>query len=124
MFDSMKKVPLLLVALLTACSQGEAPEHIRSYSGDFRYYRGIAEFFDCKERRRYYLHENDTYGELLEKFAALGLDEKEDAYLRVKGYWLEEEQMDGVDPLELLAVTEVVEFDASRSCQRRRREGL
>ena len=119
----MKKVFLLSIILLTACSQEPPPENIQRYSGDFRYYRGIAEFFDCKERRRYYLHENALYGELLEKFAALGLDEKEDAYVRVKGYWLEEEQMDGVDPFELQAVTEIVEFDASRSCQRRHRVG-
>jgi len=123
MSDLRIAVVPLLVTLLAACSQGQPPENIQRFSGDFRYYRGIAEFFDCKELHKYYLHENDMYDELLEKFAALGLDKKEDAYLRVKGYWLEEEQMDGVDPLELLAVTEIIEFDASRSCQRRRWQG-
>lgn len=124
MFDVMKIVSLSLVVVLSACSQGPPPENIQRISGDFRYYRGIAEFFDCKQRHRFYLVENDMYGELLEKFAALKLDPKEDAYVRVKGYWVEEEQMEGVDPLELLAVTEIVEFDASRSCKRTYREGL
>ena len=124
MFDMMKKVSLLLVMLLSACSQGQPPENIQRFSGDFRFYRGIAEFFDCKDLSLHYLHENEMYAELLEKFSALKLDPKEDAYLRAKGYWVEEEQMDGVDPLELLAVTEIVEFDASRSCKRTYKAGL
>ena len=120
----MKIYTLLLAILLTGCTMQHRTTENHRYTGDFRYYAGIAEFFDCKQKKRFYLSSQGLHDEVISSFQALKLTEKEDAFLKVEGYYTEEEQMDGVDPLELLVVTRIDQLDPSRSCDRRRREGL
>ena len=120
----MMKLILFLIALqLTACTPSYDYE-ISRYKGNFRYFSHIAEFYDCKSMQKHYLGSEGVLDELIEEYKKLNLKEKDDVYIRVEGYYREEEQMDGVDPIEVFVPTKIVELDTSRSCKRPYRVGL
>ncbi|MCK5696927.1 MAG: hypothetical protein KAI02_02120 [Gammaproteobacteria bacterium] len=108
--------------LLISCSSSQPPS--QRYNGNFRYFSGIAEFFDCKTQEKHYVTEEGIYDELIASYKDLNLKPKDDVYIRAEGFYQEEEQMEGVDPLEVFVVTKIIEFDTTRSCKRPYRQGL
>lgn len=92
--------------------------------GDYRYYAGISEFFDCKTKVKYYLAKDGITEELEEKFLALKLKEKDDdVYLKVEGYLIEESAEESLVPAMVFVPTDFISFDTSRGCEIGRRKG-
>jgi len=116
---------ILNTLLLSSCItiSIKDPNHQR-YNGDFRYYAGIAEFFDCKTQKKHYLGDEGITNDLIKAFKNLNLRDKEDVYIRVEGFYKEEQQMDGVDPLDIFIPTKIIQLDTTRSCKRPYRRGL
>ena len=118
---------ILLLAILsvffTSCDMQHSGYTSKEYTGDYRVYAGIAEFFDCYDRVKYYVAESGVYSELAEKYAALGMPEKEDAYIKVEGYLKKESQMEGIDPITVFVPTKFISFDPTRGCEMGRQVG-
>ena len=108
--------------MLISCSPPDQPS--QRYKGNFRSYAGIAEFFDCNTHKKHYVAKDGIYNELIEGYNDLNLKARDDVYIRAEGFYREEEQIEGVDPLEVFVVTKITEFDTSRSCKRPYRGGL
>ncbi|MEE9351207.1 MAG: hypothetical protein V3U78_03010 [Thiotrichaceae bacterium] len=112
-----------VVLLLGSCSEHKGQD-ITKFTGEYRYYHGIAEFFVCKERVKYYVSEVGIGKELEEAYLEQGVAEDDDVYMKVKGYFMEEEQqMDGIDPAVLFVPVELLKVDKERGCERIIREG-
>ncbi len=110
--------------LIGACNNQHQGRIIENFQGDYRYASGIGEFFDCKSRVRYYVHDSSANRVLIREFQKLGLRRGEDAYVRVKGYLMEAPQMDGVDPVEEFVPVEFIGIDPARGCKQEARQGL
>lgn len=119
----MKFILLILALQLTACSPSYDYD-ISKYRGNFRYYAEIAEFFDCKTQQKHYLGSEGVLDELIEAYQKLNLKEKDDVYIQVEGFYREEEQMEGIDPVDVFVPTKIIELDTTRSCKRPYRRGL
>ena len=115
---------LLASLFLLSCMSNEVKQQSQRYKGNFRFYSHIAEFFDCKTQEKHYVAESGIYEELIKRYQALGLREKDDVYVSIEGYYQEEEQMDGVDPIDVFIPTKIIKFDTTRSCKRPYRSGL
>jgi hypothetical protein len=113
----------ILVLLPAACSNEHSGKEIESFSGDYRIYAGIAEFFDCKQEVKYYVSKKGAYEELAEQYAALAVAQKEDVYIKVEGYLEEEEMMEGIDPMTVFVAARFISADPTRGCERGRRVG-
>lgn len=118
----MKKLALLVSPLVLMACEPEIPS--QSYTGDFRYYKEIAEFFDCKSQTKHYLGTDGVYDELIAEYQALNMTDGHDVYVRVEGYYLEEDQMDGVEPIELFVPTRIIKIDPDRGCKVDQKMGL
>jgi uncharacterized lipoprotein YehR (DUF1307 family) len=116
-------IVLLLTFSLTGCDREHAGATITEFTGDYRYYAEIAEFFDCDSAKKYYVSDSKEHQKVIAEYLNLGLKEKEDAYLKVKGYFKETPQMEGVDPETEFVPTELISVDASRGCTKGRRVG-
>ena len=118
---------ILLLAVLsvffTSCDMQHSGYTSKEYTGDYRDYAGIAEFFDCEEQVKYYVAESGVHSELAEKYAALEVPEKEDVYIKVEGYLKKEAQMEGIDPITVFVPTKFISFDPTRGCEMSRRVG-
>lgn len=124
MFRIKSTLLIVLSALFfTSCDMQHSGADIKAYSGDYRVYAGIGEFFDCNEQVKYFVAESGVYSELAEEYSALGLPEKEDVYTKVEGYLKQETQMEGIDPITVFVPTKVVSFDQTRGCQKGRQQG-
>jgi len=120
---------ILLLALVSiffvSCDSQHSGYISTEYTGDYRVYAGIAEFFDCEEEVKYYVADLGVYSELAEKYAALGLPDKEDAYLKVEGYLKKEaQQIDGVEPIKVFVPTKFIGFDETRGCRKGKQVGV
>lgn len=109
----------MLALALVSCSEYEST----AFAGDYRYYSGIGEFFDCKTGVKYYLGKQGISEDLKERYLALKLNEKDDAYLKVEGYLMEESAEDTLIPSTIFIATDFISFDASRGCEVGRRVG-
>ena len=107
----------------SACDMQHSGYTSKEYSGDYRAYAGIAEFFDCNEQVKYFVAESGVHSELVEKYAALGVPEKEDIYIKVEGYLKKEPQMEGIDPITVFVATKFISFDQTRGCEMGRQQG-
>ena len=110
-----------LTLLLAACEHSGYDVH--EYSGDYRYYSGIAEFFDCDSAVKYYVADAGIYSELQELYTELELKQNDDVYLQVKGYTKEEKQMDGIDPALVFVPVKLLSYGIDRGCSRAHRQG-
>ncbi|MEA3302845.1 MAG: hypothetical protein U9Q75_06185 [Pseudomonadota bacterium] len=122
---SLKAILLLAILplFLASCDMQHSGYTSKEYSGDYRVYAGIAEFFDCDEQMKYYVSETGVHAELAEKYAALGMPEKDDVYIKVEGYLKKESQMDGIDPITVFVPTKFISFDKTRGCEMGRQQG-
>ena len=120
----IKSILLLFLPLLfTSCDSQHSGHTSREFSGDYRVYAEIAEFFDCETQLTYFVAESGVHGELAEKYAALGVPEKDDVYIKVEGYLKKETQMEGIDPITVFVPTKFISFDQTRGCEMVRQEG-
>ena len=108
--------------MLASCGEHRG-ENISEFTGDYRFYAGIAEFFDCKEKVKYYVADSGIYAELQSFYIQLNLKEKEDVYIKVNGYLKEEKKMEGIDPANVFVAVKLLEHDAERGCNRDDRKG-
>ena len=114
---------MLLPLMLTSCGEHSGRD-IKLFTGEYRYYAGIAEFFDCKDRVKYFVSKKiGINSELKEDFLSLGLRSSDDAYIRVKGYIKAEDQLQGMDPVSVFVPVELVKFDKNRGCKRSAKQG-
>lgn len=120
-----KRISSILFAALMLVSCGEHGDYdIVRFTGEYRYYAGIAEFFDCKSRVKYYVDKSGIDKELEQAYIKLGLDEKDDVYMKIKGYLKEEEeQMEGIVPAVVFVPVEILGLDKDRGCERGIRQG-
>jgi len=116
-------LPAMLSLFFASCDMQHSGRSIIEYSGDYRVYAGIAEFFDCDQQVKYFVAKSGVHSELAEKYAALGVPEKEDVYIKVEGYLNKEAQMEGVDPITVFEPTKFISFDQTRGCEMGRQEG-
>ena len=124
----MKKIILLaatslLISMLVSCGE-HSGYTITDFTGDYRFKSGIGEFFNCADRKRYFVAKSGAYKELRDKFKALLLKNSDDAYIRVKGYLKQETMMDGIDPETVFVAVEFISFDKNRGCERQSKQGL
>ena len=118
---------VLLGSLFVAMALGACGEHsgytVTEFTGDYRYSSGIAEFFNCQDKTKYYVAKAGISKELIEQYQSLSLKDNHDAYLKVTGYLKEEKQMDGVAPITVFVPVEFIAFDKSRGCEPGIRKG-
>lgn len=93
------------------------------FTGDFRVYAGISEFYDCQSGKKYYLGDKGIKIDLEKKFKALQLAEKDDAYLEVEGYLMRESAKNTLIPSTIFVATKFISFDANRGCSVEARQG-
>ncbi len=110
-----------MVLLLTSCEH--SGYDVIEFTGDYRYYAGIAEFYDCDDQVKYYVADSGISTELQNLNSKLNLKEKEDIYLKVKGYLKEEKQIEGVDPIIVFVPVKLLSHDRNRGCNRAIRRG-
>lgn len=123
----MKKILLGALFAVSTIFLSSCNEHgdydITRFTGEYRYYRGIAEFFDCKSRVKYYVAESGIDSDLENAYLKLGLDEKDDVYIQLKGYLKEEEMMEGINPSTVFVPVKILKIDKTRGCERGIRQG-
>jgi len=114
----MKKLLFMVLAasLLSSCEH--SGEEVVKFTGEYRYYSGIAEFFDCKSRVKYYVAKAGIDTDLQETYLALGMEEKDDVYIQINGYLKEEALMEGIDPATVFVPVKLLKVDKSRGCER------
>jgi len=118
-----QRVILYLVCFLLVSCGEHSGKTIINFTGDYRYVNGIAEFFDCKSHVRYYLSKKGIPKTLEKEFQKLEVVDEHDAYVQVKGYLQEEQEMEGIDPALVFVPVELIGFDKSRGCDRGIRKG-
>jgi hypothetical protein len=123
----MKYIVISLLSFFmlgTLISCGEHDEYdVEKFTGEFRYYAGIGEFFDCKSRIKYYVAKAGINDDLQETYTALGMEEKDDAFIQIEGYLKEEALMEGINPATVFVPVKVIKIDKSRGCVRGLRQG-
>jgi len=118
----LRIIAVSLLALLTTACDEHRGQNISEFKGEYRYYKGIAEFFDCKSAKKYYLAKSGIHTELQSFYEKLNIKDH-DVYIRVKGYLKEEEQMEGIDPIMKFVPVELIDHDTKRGCQRGTMQG-
>lgn len=120
----IKKVLTLTVfsILLASCNE-HSDYDVSRFTGEYRYYKGIAEFFDCKSRVKYYVAKAGIDTDLQKTYLDLGMAEKDDVYIQIKGYLKEEEMMEGIFPSTVFVPVKLLKVDQSRGCVRGIRQG-
>lgn len=110
------------IILLFSCSF-ESPPKSTVYTGDYRFYANIGEFFDCETQHKYYLAPNSVSKALATKFLALKLPEKEDAFLQIEGYLIKESPEESLIPTTVFVPTQFISFNSQRGCQESKYQG-
>lgn len=120
----MKKILLcgLLPLILSSCGE-HSGKTIIEYTGDYHFSNGIAEFFDCKGRVKYYLSESGIAEELEKEYLKLGVRKRDDVYMKVTGYVQEEEMIEGINPSTVFVAVELLKIDKDRGCENGYRQG-
>ena len=120
----MKRTLLIAVTALLLVSCEHRGEDITKFTGDYRYYNGIAEFFDCKQRVKYYVGNVGIYKSLHQAYLDQGVPTDDDVYMQVSGYLKEEEVLvEGVNPTIIFVPVELLKIDKNRGCERAIQQG-
>ncbi len=107
----------IVTFLLTSCGE-HSGQDVSKFTGEYRYYAGIAEFFDCESRNKYYIAKVGIGSDLQDAYVKLGVEEKDDVYIQINGYLKEEKQMEGIDPAVVFVPVKMLKIDKSRGCER------
>ena len=114
---------IFLSLMLSSCGE-HSGYSAKLFTGEYRDYAGISEFFDCKQGVKYFVtNKVGINKKIKEEFVKLGLKPKDDAYIQVKGYYKAENQLEGMDPVTVFVPVEFVKFDKSRGCKRHSKLG-
>ncbi len=123
----MKKLLLFTLLAISFVVLSSCNEHddydITRFNGEYRYYKGIAEFFDCKSRVKYYVAEAGIDSDLEKAYLKLDMEEKDDVFIQLKGYLKEEKMMEGIYPSTVFVPVKLLKIDKSRGCERGLRQG-
>ncbi len=119
----IKGLAITALSLLLASCGEHADYDIARFSGEYRYYKGIAEFFDCKSRVKYYVADAGIDTDLQKAYLKLGMKEKDDVYIQLKGYLKEEAMMEGINPSTVFVPVKILNMDKTRGCERGLRQG-
>ena len=115
----MKKLVLVSLTSFLLASCGEhSGQDVSKFSGEYRYYAGIAEFFDCKSRVKYYISKAGIGTDLQNAYLELNVEEKDDVYIQINGYLKEEKQIEGIDPATVFVPVKMLKIDKTRGCER------
>jgi len=115
----MRKAILVSFASFILASCGEhSGQDVSKFTGEYRYYAGIAEFFDCKTHTKYYIAKVGVGTDLQAAYLKLNVEEKDDVYIQVKGYLKEEKQIEGIDPATVFVPVKLLGIDKTRGCER------
>lgn len=122
----MKKILLYIAGsfasiLLVSCEH--SGHEVSEFTGDYRYYAGIGEFFDCKKSVKYYVADMGIHTDLQEKYLKLGLRERDDVFIKVTGYLKEEQKIEGIDPSLVFVPVKFISLDKDRGCTLGKMEG-
>lgn len=117
-----RKFVICLITLLLASCEHSGYD-VTKFNGDYRYYAGIAEFFDCDSRIKYYVADAGIHAELQELYTSLNVKEKEDIYIEVEGYTREEKKMEDIDPALVFVPVKLLSHDVDRGCKLDIRQG-
>jgi hypothetical protein len=120
-----KKALVLLLALSTQLSSCEhSGEDVTKFTGEYRFYAGIAEFFICKERVKYYVGDAGISSDLEKAYLKQGVGEDDDVYMHVTGYLKEEAtKVEGIDPPIVFIPVKLLKIDKERGCENIIQEG-
>ena len=116
-------LPLTLALSLASCDFEHSGNTISDFTGDYRYSSGIGEFFDCHSRKKYYVFNSSEHKKIITQYNKLGITNKDDVFLKVKGYLKAIEQLEGIDPEIEFIPTKLLSMNPSRGCTRAMREG-
>lgn len=111
--------PVFMV--LSACEH--RGEEITSFTGDYRVRDGIAEFYDCDTKERYFVHDSSAHDAIIQAYQSLGLDGKEDVYIKAKGYLKEFERIEGLNPVTEFVPAKLLAMQPDRGCKPPMRRG-
>ena len=118
----MKKyvISLFLGLFLSSCSTEHEGYIPIKFTGEYRFYKNIAEFFDCKEGVKYFVEKIGVHQELQATYLALKLSGGDDVYVNVDGYVKSETLMQDIDTVDVFVVTKLHAIDSLRGCQKKR----
>ena len=115
----MKRFLLIAIATLLLSSCEHRGQDIAKFKGEYRYYKGIAEFFVCKERTKYFVADAGIHMDLRAVYLEQGLKEDDDVYMQMTGYYKEEEvQIEGIDPMVLFVPVKLLKVYKNKGCER------
>ncbi len=115
----MRRLLLIGITALLLISCDHRGEDVTKFNGDYRYYKGIAEFFDCKARVKYYVGDFGIYKDLQQEYSEQGVSTDDDVYMQVSGYLKEEEVLvEGVNPTIIFVPVKLLKIDKNRGCER------
>jgi len=114
------KLLLIILAFSTQLSSCEhSGQNVTMFTGEYRYYSGIAEFFICKERVKYYVGDAGIAKELQEAYLKQNITANDDIYMQVTGYLKEEEvKVEGVDPPTVFIPVKLLNIDKNKGCEK------
>ena len=119
--------PKLILAYVTTMFLTSCGEHsgqtISEFSGDYRFYSGIGEFYDCNKKKKFYVAKAGISEKLQESYNKLNVKPKEDVFVKIKGYLKEETQIEGIDPKLVFVPVKLISIDENRGCSYPTREG-
>ena len=110
-----------ITTLIISCEH--SGYNVTEFTGDYRYYAGISEFFDCKTQVKYYVADAGIATQLQDLYQKLDLKRKEDIFIQVEGYLKEEKQLDGIAPTDVFVPVKLLSHDVNRGCDRPIRRG-
>ena len=116
-------ISFLSIVFLVSCGIEHRGHAISKFTGDYRYHNGIAEFFDCSDRLKYYVAKSGVHEKIKDEYLALKLKDFDDAFVKVEGYVKNEELMDGIATVDVFVVTKFLSIDPTRGCSRANRVG-
>ena len=116
-------VTLTATFFLTSCGE-HSGYTVSEFSGDYRFYSGIGEFFDCNKKKKFYVANAGISTKLQETYLRLQIKPKEDVYIKIKGYLKEEVQkVEGIYPKLVFVPVKLISVDKDRGCTYPIREG-
>ena len=112
--------PRLILAFVTTIFLTSCGEHsgqtISEFSGDYRFYSGIGEFFDCNQKKKFYVAKAGISTKLQDSYLKLQVKPKEDVFIKIQGYLKEEIQMEGIDPKLVFVPVKLISINKDRGC--------